>query len=124
MTPIQQGVALGKDSPGNLQGGILTLCWKNYNQQLVQRPLRTKCITSACLAALSDVVAQLAISGSYKSVRRTFAIACYGAIYSGPSSHYWQRFMEHLFSGKKDMRTVLQKVLVDQLSYGPLCNSK
>ncbi|GIL73673.1 hypothetical protein Vretifemale_3805, partial [Volvox reticuliferus] len=103
-------------------GGPLALCWKRYIEELNKRPLRTKCVTSACVAALSDVVAQLIISGSYKSVKRTLAVACFGAIYTGPSAHYWQKFMERLFSGKKDLTTVLQKVLVDQLTYGPVCN--
>ncbi|EFJ42510.1 hypothetical protein VOLCADRAFT_107206 [Volvox carteri f. nagariensis] len=103
-------------------GGLLVVCWKSYIEELKTRPLRTKCITSACVAGLSDVVAQLIISGHYKSVKRTLAVACFGALYTGPSAHYWQKFMEQLFSGRKDFKTVLQKVLVDQLTYGPVCN--
>ncbi|KXZ53212.1 hypothetical protein GPECTOR_7g1105 [Gonium pectorale] len=30
--------------------------------------------------------------------------------------------MEWLFSGKKDFQSVLLKVLIDQLTYGPVCN--
>lgn len=49
-------------------------------------------------------------------------MAAFGAAYTGPSAHFWQKFMEWLFSGKVDVGTVLVKVAVDQLSYGPVCN--
>ncbi|GLC34883.1 hypothetical protein PLESTB_001174100 [Pleodorina starrii] len=120
--PAQAPIAAAGKLGGAQSGGLLAVCWKKYIQELNQRPLRTKCITSACIAGLSDVVAQLIISGSYQNVKRTLAVACFGAIYSGPSAHYWQKFMEHLFAGKKDFQTVLKKVVVDQLTYGPVCN--
>lgn len=53
---------------------------------------------------------QRIISGGYKNSRRTLAIACYGLIWNGPSAHFWQKFMEYLFPGKTDMKTVLKKV--------------
>lgn len=68
------------------------------------------------------MVAQTIISGRYSNLKRTLAVACFGFLYSGPSAHYWQKFLEWLFSGRKDMQTVLTKVVIDQLSYGPLCN--
>lgn len=103
-------------------GSILQLAWKRYLQELSRRPLRTKALTSAAIAGLSDVVAQTIISGRYSNLKRTLAVACFGFLYSGPSAHYWQKFLEWLFSGRKDMQTVLTKVVIDQLSYGPLCN--
>lgn len=33
-----------------------------------------------------------------------------------------QKFMEVLFRGKSDMVTALRKVVLDQLTYGPVCN--
>lgn len=98
------------------------MAWKRYLQELSRRPLRTKALTSAAIAGLSDVVAQTIISGRYSNLKRTLAVACFGFLYSGPSAHYWQKFLEWLFSGRKDMQTVLTKVVIDQLSYGPLCN--
>ena len=29
--------------------------------------------------------------------RRTVAVALYGLLFSGPSAHYWQQFMQWLF---------------------------
>ncbi|KAG2446540.1 hypothetical protein HYH02_008527 [Chlamydomonas schloesseri] len=110
-------------APSGLQpGGIVGLAWQKYIQELHRRPLRTKCITSACVAGLSDVIAQFITQGSYKNWKRTLAVAAFGAAYTGPSAHFWQKFMEWLFSGKVDIGTVLLKVVVDQLSYGPVCN--
>ena len=43
-------------------------------------------------------------------------------MWSGPSNHYWQQFLERTFRGRKDAATVVEKVIVDQLVYGPLCN--
>ncbi len=65
--------------------------------QLNRRPLRTKALTSAFIAGLSDVLAQRIVSGGYKSWRRTLALAVYGLCYNGPSAHYWQKFLEVLF---------------------------
>ena len=47
----------------------------------------------------------------------------FGLIWSGPSAHFWQFFTERLFRGKRDGATIIKKTLLDQLSYGPLCNA-
>ncbi len=47
----------------------------------------------------------------------------FGLIWSGPSAHYWQLFTEGLFRGRRDGATIIKKTLLDQLSYGPLCNA-
>lgn len=101
---------------------LLGAAWQRYLLQLNKHPLRTKALTSAFIAGLSDVAAQGIINGRHTSWRRTLALACYGLIWNGPSAHYWQRFLEVLFKGKSDIGTVLRKVLVDQSTYGPLCN--
>ena len=103
-------------------GGVVALAWNSYLAQLNRKPLRTKALTSACIAGLSDVMAQNILSGRYSNWRRTLAVACFGFLYSGPSAHYWQKFMEYIFQGKKDLQTVLLKVFVDQTTYGPVCN--
>ena len=46
----------------------------------------------------------------------------FGLVWSGPSNHYWQQFLERTFKGRRDAATVVEKVIVDQLVYGPLCN--
>lgn len=104
------------------QGSILHVAWQRYLLQLNRKPLQTKAITSACIAGLSDVIAQNIISGGYKNWRRTLAIAVYGLVWNGPSAHYWQKFIEWLFKGKSDLNTVLKKVVFDQCTYGPVCN--
>lgn len=101
---------------------MLAVAWNGYLNQLSRRPLRTKALTSACIAGLSDVVAQNIATGRYSSWKRTLAVACFGFLYSGPSAHFWQKFMEYAFQGKRDLQTVLLKVLVDQSTYGPVCN--
>ncbi|PNH01180.1 Peroxisomal membrane protein PMP22 [Tetrabaena socialis] len=115
--------ALGSSpGPTGTLRGVAGLAWSKYLHQLNKRPLQTKSITSACVAGLSDVIAQLIVSGRYTSWKRTLAVACFGFGFTGPTAHFWQKFMEYLFSGKNDMRTVLVKVLVDQCTYGPVCN--
>ena len=37
-------------------------------------------------------------------------MALFGLIWSGPSNHYWQKFTNQLFKGKKDAASVVQKV--------------
>lgn len=67
-------------------------------------------ITSGSLAALSDITAQKLVSNAPLNWRRTVAMALFGLIWSGPSNHYWQKFTNQLFRGKKDAASVAQKV--------------
>ena len=67
-------------------------------------------ITSGSLAALSDITAQKLVSNAPLNWRRTVAMALFGLIWSGPSNHYWQKFTNQLFKGKKDAASVAQKV--------------
>lgn len=83
-------------------GGVLELAWRRYLAQLQARPLRTKALTSAALAAASDLLAQsLAGSGPLR-YRRTAAVALYGGLVAGPASHFWQAALERLFANKRD----------------------
>lgn len=110
---------------------VLGIAWQRYLYQLNKRPLRTKALTAAGIAALSDIIAQRVLTGGYRSGRRTVAVALYGLIYTGPAAHYWQKFVQWAFCtcGKgsncncsSDALTVFKKVLVDQVTYGPVCN--
>ena len=69
-------------------------------------------ITSGSLAALSDITAQKLVSNAPLNWRRTLAMALFGLVWSGPSNHYWQKFTNQLFKGKKDAASVAQKVSV------------
>ncbi|PRW20594.1 Peroxisomal membrane PMP22 [Chlorella sorokiniana] len=105
---------------------ILTVAWRRYLQQLDQRPLRTKALTAAVLSALSDLLAQR-LAGSARTPvnwRRTLAIALYGFLWGGPSAHFWQQFLAGaLPNRKRDSSVTAKRVLLDQLSYGPVQNA-
>mmetsp|Transcript_24472 Transcript_24472/g.66785 ORF Transcript_24472/g.66785 Transcript_24472/m.66785 type:complete len:199 (+) Transcript_24472:2136-2732(+) len=104
------------------QAPLLSLAWQRYLVNLNKHPLRTKALTSACVAGLSDAIAQSSSNNKGWLWRRTGAIMLYGLIWGGPGGHYWQKFMEILFKGKADFVTVLKKVAFDQVTFGPLCN--
>lgn len=38
----------------------------------------------------------------------------FGFLWAGPSNHYWQKFLEKLFKGRRDGTTVVQKVIIDR----------
>jgi len=113
---------------------VVQVAWARYLRQLEREPLKTKvsladftlrhgtlvhiasslrsiqAITSGSLAALSDITAQKLVSNAPLNWRRTLAMALFGLIWSGPSNHYWQKFTNQLFKGKKDAASVAQKV--------------
>ena len=76
---------------------IVALAWRRYLRTLRDRPLRTKAATSSCIAALADVLAQRLTSRAPLNWRRTLAIAAYGALWYGPSAHFWQLLLERVF---------------------------
>lgn len=104
-----------------MANSILELAWRRYLQQLEKRPLKTKAVTAGVLAGSSDLLAQR-LSGGSINWRRTLAIALYGVVWSGPAGHFWQQALERLFPDKKDPLRSAKKVLLDQLTFGPLCN--
>ncbi|XP_027366902.1 peroxisomal membrane protein PMP22 isoform X1 [Abrus precatorius] len=96
--------------------------FKKYLQQLQLHPLRTKAITAAVLAGLSDAVAQK-ISGAKKlQLRRLFLFMLYGFAYSGPFGHFLHKLMDKLFKGKKGNETVAKKVILEQITSSPWNN--
>lgn len=97
------------------------LAWQMYLKQLQEKPLRTKALTSAAIASLSDIIAQTLILRSSYNWKRTACMALLGGLWNGPSTHFWQKLMERLFPGKSDPATVLRKTCIDQLTFGPLC---
>lgn len=100
---------------------LLGLAFARYCQQLEKRPLPTKAVTSGCLSAASDMFAQSMTSKNALNLRRTLAIGAFGFLWSGPSAHYWQAWLQRKFP-KLDDTSVLQKVVLDQATYGPVCN--
>ncbi|WIA31996.1 hypothetical protein OEZ86_002850 [Tetradesmus obliquus] len=101
---------------------VVHLAWSKYKQQLTKKPLQTKALTSACVASLSDVIAQRLIGTKY-SLTRTIKMALWGLLIGAPSAHFWHMYLQRWFAGKAEtLQTVLQKVALDQLTFGPLYN--
>lgn len=108
---------------------ILALAWSRYLASLASRPLLTKCLTAAILSAGGEVLAQLMVPQRTRlreRVWRVFALGGYGIVWSGPSMHFFQRWLEAFTSraglGGTGLQTVLVKTLIDQLTYGPACS--
>jgi peroxisomal membrane protein 2 len=116
---------------------LLRLAWSRYQSQLRTRPLATKALTSAVVAALSDALAQWISSSTPKhnkrstsyDLARTLKFALLGLVWSGPSAHYWQSFLQRAVppppagaSPERAAATLLKKVALDQFTYGPVCN--
>lgn len=115
---------------------LLRLAWSRYQSQLRTRPLATKALTSAAVAALSDALAQWISSSAPKhnkqpryDLARTLKFALLGLVWSGPSAHYWQSFLQRAVpppplgaSPERAAATLLKKVALDQFTYGPVCN--
>ncbi|GJP53492.1 hypothetical protein CLOM_g12655 [Closterium sp. NIES-68] len=102
---------------------LLHAVWARYLDSLKHRPVVTKALTSASLAAASDLMAQrLASRGKPVELRRTMLMWLFGLLYMGPSAHMVHRLLDAIFAAKRDTKTALKKVLLEQLTYGPCCN--
>ncbi|ONK66596.1 uncharacterized protein A4U43_C06F10000 [Asparagus officinalis] len=96
--------------------------WQSYTHQLQSHPLRTKAITSAVLAGVSDSAAQK-ISGIQKLHRKRILLKMmFGFLYYGPFGHYLHKTLDRIFKGKKDKKTVAKKVLLEQVTSSPWNN--
>lgn len=101
---------------------VVHLAWASYKKQLIKRPLPTKAITSACVASLSDIIAQRLVGTQY-SLQRTLKMALWGLLIGAPSAHFWHYYLQKWFARKADnFETVIQKVILDQLTFGPAYN--
>ncbi|CAN6486231.1 unnamed protein product [Victoria cruziana] len=96
--------------------------WRKYLIQLQAHPLRTKAVTAGVLAGFSDAVAQK-ISGIQKiQLRRLLLIMLYGFAYGGPFGHFLHKLIDAIFGRRKDNKTVLKKVILEQLTSSPWNN--
>ena len=124
-------------------GSVFHLAWALYLDKLAKKPVQTKAFTAAFIQAASDVVAQSIVGRRSRAgdgedekkkrkgkggkalidVRRTALMAVFGFVWVGPGLHYWQRFLESKFAGRKQsLRLVLEKACFDQAFYGPVAN--
>jgi peroxisomal membrane protein 2 len=106
---------------------VVVLALRRYLALLERRPLRTKAATAAAVAALGDVLSQRLARAPRWDWRRTAALTAFGAAWTGPSGHYWQRALERAFPPPRrgqpdDPLRPLKRAALDQLTYGPLCN--
>ncbi|CAI9092603.1 OLC1v1027890C1 [Oldenlandia corymbosa var. corymbosa] len=95
---------------------------QQYLLLLQKHPLRTKAITAGVLSAISDIVSQK-LSGIQKlQLKRLILKVLLGALYLGPVGHFFHLFLDKLFKGKKDTKTVAKKVVLEQVTISPLNN--
>ncbi|GBG61840.1 hypothetical protein CBR_g23796 [Chara braunii] len=101
---------------------LFTRLWRKYVRALRRRPLRTKMLTSGTLMGVSDAMAQKISGTDSIKLWRTALMALYGLLWVGPTGHYWHEVCESFFSKRRDNATVIRKVAVEQLTYGPVQN--
>ncbi|KAL9236948.1 hypothetical protein vseg_011555 [Gypsophila vaccaria] len=105
-----------------MTGNVAKKGLQNYMTQLQRHPLRTKVITAGVLSAISDIVSQK-LSGIQKlQIRRLLLKVLLGGAYLGPFGHFFHMLLDKIFKGKKDSKTVAQKVVLEQLTVSPLNN--
>jgi len=106
-----------KDS-GSISGTVQRF-WTSYTRAVDQKPLLTKAITSAVLAAAGDVLAQLVASKNGElDVVRILRFAAVNGILVGPTFHFWYGSLSKLvpwggFSG------AMVRMVPDQLVFSP-----
>ncbi|XP_066318248.1 peroxisomal membrane protein PMP22-like [Miscanthus floridulus] len=112
----------GKGDGGKGDESLARRAWRQYLLQLQQHPLRTKMITAGCLAGVSDSVAQK-LSGYQKIEKRRLLLKMlFGFAYGGPFGHFLYKFLDYIFQGKKDTKTIAKKVFLEQVTSSPWNN--
>ncbi|XP_039052894.1 peroxisomal membrane protein PMP22-like [Hibiscus syriacus] len=102
-------------------GSVAKKGLQKYLLQLQHHPLRTKAITAAVLSGISDTVSQK-LSGIPKlQLRRILLKMLFGFACLGPFGHYMFMFLDKIFKGKRDSKTVTKKVVLEQLTSS--CNN-
>jgi hypothetical protein len=56
------------------------------------------------------------------SLRASLAVQLYGLLVGAPAAHHWQATLERVFPNRADPLRAVKKVLLDQVSYGPVAN--
>ena len=88
----------------------MSMLWAKYNQALAAQPLVVKAMTSLIGFTAGDVLAQKAVEGKEEwDVARTARMATFGALWHGPSGHYFYGFLDRMMPCTA-MKTVFSKV--------------
>ncbi|XP_057504375.1 peroxisomal membrane protein PMP22-like isoform X3 [Actinidia eriantha] len=101
---------------------ILKKAWNKYQLQLHLHPLRTKAITAGIFAGCNDLAVQKNSRTKKLQLRRLLLVMLYGFSYEGPFDYFFRKWMEIIFKGKKDKKTVAKKFLLEQLTAAPWIN--
>lgn len=113
---IYQHSSFSTSSTSDRKMGLLS--W--YLRMLDIRPVITKSISSAVIYAAADLTSQTITMplGSFDLIR-TLRMAGFGLLILGPAQHMWFNFAGRILP-KRDTVTTLKKLMMGQLSYGPL----
>lgn len=112
-----------KDRPAD----IAHRSWATYLYFLNKRPVLTKALTSAVLAALGDILAQLvplifATSGVFRldklDVPRLLRFAAVNGLLVAPTFHLWYGWLASRLPGT-NFRWALMRLIPDQLLFSP-----
>ena len=86
------------------------------------RLLHTKAIKVATLAGCSDSIGQKILGGKRLQLKQVSLMMLYSFAYVGPFGHFLHTFMDYIFKGKKDTKTIAKKVLLEPLTSSPWNN--
>lgn len=110
---------------------LLSVLLGRYTRALSLHPLRTKALTSSCVAAAGEVLASR-LSAKRPLPGRVARFALLGLLWTGPALHAWQKRVER-FPWPRVVAVLrlprcalwpvpLLKTLLDQLTFGPVNN--
>jgi protein Mpv17 len=95
-----------------------------YNNLLLEKPVVTKSVTAGVIAFAADIICQKLVKIEGKvddgiDWRRTFNFTMMNLLLMGPAGHFWYGFLMTRFQST-GLVTTLQRVVLDQLVFGPL----
>ncbi|KAE8154887.1 hypothetical protein BDV25DRAFT_135530 [Aspergillus avenaceus] len=93
-----------------------------YQRSLIQRPLLTQGLTTACLFAVGDGLAQQGVEKrgiARHDVSRTARMALYGGAVFGPVATKWFQFLQNRITLSTPGKTLVARVATDQLAFAP-----
>ncbi len=122
MTTNQQKVSniVGSTKPLSL--------FARYDNHLANRPLLTKCITSALIGLSADLLCQIVFSKEFAAKkydeikvdwRRTLQFTAIGGLFVAPVSHFWYGFILRTVPGTA-LVPVLKRLFLDQFCCAPI----
>ncbi|KAB8269012.1 integral membrane protein [Aspergillus flavus AF70] len=93
-----------------------------YQRSLIQRPVLTQSLTTACLFAVGDGLAQQGVEKkgiARHDVTRTARMALYGGAVFGPVATKWFQFLQNRINLGSPGKTLVARVATDQLVCAP-----